>query len=455
MLAIVEPGDLDEVLAICERWEVRADGRRARSPTGGRAAHPRRLGRRGPGRRARPSSLHDDAPLLRPPAGSARRAGRRGHPHADRRPRPPTDCRRRPARPARPTPRGCGRQYDHQLFLNTVERPGRRRHRAAPEAPASRATTPAGASPSPPTATTAGAQSTPGRARPWSWPSPCSTWPASGPARWPLVNCLNFGNPEHPEVMWQLSEAIDGMAEACSAFGVPVVGGNVSLYNESQGADIDPTPVVGLLGVVDDLDRRPPGRRPGRRAAACCCSAPEPEALGGSALGLATRGHRGGDLPGARPRAAPAVADVVRTLVAGGLRRRRARRRPAAASAWPWPRWPCASGVGVTVGPASPTTAELFSESAVAGRALRGPRPARHGRERARAEAGRARPAARRRRRRPAVGQGPASTSPLAEVAGTWRDRLPDALGAGARCRTRRPPAESADRGAGPGTMAR
>ena len=49
-----------------------------------------------------------------------------------------------------------------------------------------------------------------------------------------LVNCLNFGNPEHPEVMWQLSEAIDGMAEACRALSVPVVGGNVSLYNESE-----------------------------------------------------------------------------------------------------------------------------------------------------------------------------------------------------------------------------
>ncbi len=55
-----------------------------------------------------------------------------------------------------------------------------------------------------------------------------------------LVNCLNFGNPEHPEVMWQLSEAIDGMAEACRAFDIPVVGGNVSLYNESLGPTSTP-----------------------------------------------------------------------------------------------------------------------------------------------------------------------------------------------------------------------
>ena len=74
-----------------------------------------------------------------------------------------------------------------------------------------------------------------------------------------VVNCLNFGNPEHPEVMWQLSECIDGMAEACRALSLPVIGGNVSLYNESGGADIDPTPVLGLLGLVEVLHAPPPG----------------------------------------------------------------------------------------------------------------------------------------------------------------------------------------------------
>jgi phosphoribosylformylglycinamidine synthase len=73
-----------------------------------------------------------------------------------------------------------------------------------------------------------------------------------------LVNCLNFGNPEHPEVMWQFSEVVDGMGEACRALGIPVVGGNVSFYNESHGIDIDPTPVVGVIGLVDRLDAPPP-----------------------------------------------------------------------------------------------------------------------------------------------------------------------------------------------------
>jgi len=84
-----------------------------------------------------------------------------------------------------------------------------------------------------------------------------------------VVNCLNFGNPEHPEVMWQLSESIDGMTEACLGLGLPVIGGNVSLYNESGGHDIDPTPVVGLLGVVESLvARRPVGD--GVRATTSC-----------------------------------------------------------------------------------------------------------------------------------------------------------------------------------------
>src|SRR5204863_3536824 len=75
-----------------------------------------------------------------------------------------------------------------------------------------------------------------------------------------LVDCLNFGNPEHPEVMWQLSEAIDGIGDACRALGIPVVGGNVSFYNESRGRDIDPTLVACVVGLIDDLTSVPPVR---------------------------------------------------------------------------------------------------------------------------------------------------------------------------------------------------
>ena len=68
------------------------------------------------------------------------------------------------------------------------------------------------------------------------------------------TNCLNFGNPEKPEVMWQFSEAIDGIAEACKALDVPITGGNVSFYNETLGKPIYPTPILGVLGLLEDAD---------------------------------------------------------------------------------------------------------------------------------------------------------------------------------------------------------
>ena len=74
-----------------------------------------------------------------------------------------------------------------------------------------------------------------------------------------FTDCLNFGNPEKPEIAWELAEAIDGIAAAATAIGAPVVSGNVSLYNETDGRAIPPTPVVGCVGLVPDV-RRVPGR---------------------------------------------------------------------------------------------------------------------------------------------------------------------------------------------------
>src|ERR1700751_1227564 len=72
------------------------------------------------------------------------------------------------------------------------------------------------------------------------------------------TNCLNFGNPEKPEIMAQLSAAIDGIAEACTALGTPITGGNVSLYNETRGEGIYPTPVLGIVGILDDVTKSVP-----------------------------------------------------------------------------------------------------------------------------------------------------------------------------------------------------
>jgi phosphoribosylformylglycinamidine synthase len=70
-----------------------------------------------------------------------------------------------------------------------------------------------------------------------------------------ITNCLNFGNPERPDIMWQFVEAVEGLGEACRALGTPVTGGNVSFYNETLGTGVMPTPTVGMVGLLDDVFR--------------------------------------------------------------------------------------------------------------------------------------------------------------------------------------------------------
>ncbi len=70
-----------------------------------------------------------------------------------------------------------------------------------------------------------------------------------------LTDCLNFGSPENPEVMWQFAEVIHGMRDACLALKVPVVSGNVSFYNETDGVPIFPTPTIGMVGLLDEVER--------------------------------------------------------------------------------------------------------------------------------------------------------------------------------------------------------
>ncbi len=81
---------------------------------------------------------------------------------------------------------------------------------------------------------------------------------ATGAVPVAVTNCLNFGSPEDPEVMWQFAEATRGLADACARLGVPVTGGNVSFYNSTADVAINPTPVVGVLGLLDDVSRRTP-----------------------------------------------------------------------------------------------------------------------------------------------------------------------------------------------------
>ena len=111
-----------------------------------------------------------------------------------------------------------------------------------------------------------------------------------------VTNCLNFGNPYDPEVYWQFAEAIRGMGDACRAFDTPVTGGNVSFHNESQNHAVFPTPTIGMLGLIEDIDQTV-------GAAFTCANqpvwllGPQRSDLGGSEYLKLTKGVIGGDAP--------------------------------------------------------------------------------------------------------------------------------------------------------------
>ena len=329
MLAIIAPENLDAVSALCAKWEVRASvvGRVVEPVLDdeGNAVGMLRIRNGFDGEilaNVPAKSLADEAPLYDRP-----------------RERPSTLDAVLADDPTLDEPEGSAnddlldllvdpawvyRQYDSQLFLNTVVGPGR-------DAALLRL-----AGPGLPHSTRGIALSTDSNPR---W---CALDPRVGTAlsvaegvanlacvgakAKAVVNCLNFGNPAHPSVMWQLSESIDGMAEACLALDLPVIGGNVSLYNESGGSDIDPTPVIGLLGVVDELVAPPPGWGWGEGDAIVLVGVRralgvQPFPLGGSRWAT-KRGRRGGvissfDAGSLRP-TLDFVTEEIAVICAGG-----------------------------------------------------------------------------------------------------------------------------------------
>ena len=116
----------------------------------------------------------------------------------------------------------------------------------------------------------------------------------TGARPYAVVDNLNLGNPERPEVMWQLVETVAGLSAACEALGIPVVGGNVSFYNETDGADIPPTPVVGMLGLADPMPTPPPPRPRRRGHGALASGSPPGRGLAASCLEKVLFGHGGG-----------------------------------------------------------------------------------------------------------------------------------------------------------------
>jgi phosphoribosylformylglycinamidine synthase len=133
-----------------------------------------------------------------------------------------------------------------------------------------------------------------------------------------VTNCLNFGSPEEPEVMWQFAEAVRGLADACRELGLPVTGGNVSLYNQTGDLPINPTPVIGVLGVHEDVRRRVPTgwRTAGETVLLLGETKPE---FGGSAWASVVHGHLGGQPPAVDLAAERALAELLGALGRAGL----------------------------------------------------------------------------------------------------------------------------------------
>jgi phosphoribosylformylglycinamidine synthase len=133
-----------------------------------------------------------------------------------------------------------------------------------------------------------------------------------------VTDCLNFGSPERPEILWQFVEAIEGIAAACRALEVPVVGGNVSFYNETNGQAVLPTPVIGVVGVLDDAARLATQwfKAPGDRVALL---GPDAVSLGGSEFLWALHGRLAGELAPLDLEVERRVQAAVRAAVAAGL----------------------------------------------------------------------------------------------------------------------------------------
>jgi phosphoribosylformylglycinamidine synthase II len=129
-----------------------------------------------------------------------------------------------------------------------------------------------------------------------------------------VTDCLNFGSPEDPGVMWQFAEAVRGLADGCQTLGIPVTGGNVSLYNQTGDTPIHPTPVVGVLGVMPDVSKRTPS---GWRAAGAqlFLLGTTRDEFGGSEWAWFEHGHLGGLPPAVDLEAERALAEL---LVAAG-----------------------------------------------------------------------------------------------------------------------------------------
>ncbi len=304
MMAFVAPGSVEDVLAVAAKWEIDSavvgEVRRGNTLS---IKHQGEIVASVPA-----ASLADDAPLYDRPAARPEWLDQMWEASFDHQNLDPAETLMQLVRdPAIGSSAWVHEQYDHMLFLNTMVGPG------ADGALLRLRGTQKGL-----------AVSTDGNGR------LCLLDPRRGSARLvfesalnvavtgarpiAVVDNMNFGNPEKPEVMWQFKESIEGISEACEALGVPVVGGNVSFYNETDGVDIHPTPVVGLLGLADPIPVLPPSLDRAREGMEIWEVGPPPTAdFSGSSL-QRLRGELGGRPDPADPEAAKRAIELATEL---------------------------------------------------------------------------------------------------------------------------------------------
>ena len=310
MLAFVEPSQVDEVLAIARKWEIDASviGTVLDEPTVRVHAHGDLVAEM-PAR-----ALTLDAPRYERPLGEPTWMEDlwSNTVHFVRSPDVATAVLQLLGAPELGSKAWVFEQFDHMLFLNTVVGPGhdatllRVKH-----------------------TNRALALSTDGDGR------LCYLDPRRGGGRlvWeaalnvavvgaePLavVDNLNFGNPEKPDVMWQFREVVHGIAEACELLGVPVIGGNVSFYNQTDGLDIYPTPVIGMLGLIEELVLPAPRLDRAEEGMDIWLIGNDwATNLAGSIFEKVTFGHVGGRPSAADPTMGKAILRVARRLAAAG-----------------------------------------------------------------------------------------------------------------------------------------
>ncbi|MFO7292486.1 MAG: phosphoribosylformylglycinamidine synthase subunit PurL [Actinomycetes bacterium] len=311
MMAFVEPSKVDDVLAVAAKWEIAAS-------VVGRVTDGSRLVVRHQGEVVADipaASLTEEAPRYDRPLGEPAWmedlwSNRFKHMTA---PEIGPTLLRLLDDPSIASAAWVYEQYDHMLFLNTIVGPGNDGNLLRIKGTEK-----------------AIAVSTDGNGR------LCYLDPRRGAARIvyeaalnvamtgarprAVVDNLNFGNPEKPEVMWQFRETVEGISEACESLGIPIVGGNVSFYNETDGLDIYPTPVVGLVGVADPYPKHPPRLDRARAGMDLWLAGPvDATDLAGSSFEKVVYGHVGGRPRAADGTAARAAIDLAVALVSEEL----------------------------------------------------------------------------------------------------------------------------------------